>query len=80
MSKRRTNLPDLSDNFKSTPLYENGRLIGEKVMPLRRSISEPNHHYAGPDVKVDIKIEQIEEENVCRELLPNVHVKSEPLN
>lgn len=49
-------------------------------MPLRRSISEPNHHYAGPDVKVDIKIEQIEEENVCRELLPNVHVKSEPLN
>jgi len=69
-----------SDNFKSTPLYENGRLIGEKVMPLKRSISEPNHHYTVPDVKVDIKIEQIEEDSVYRELLPNVHVKSEPLN
>ena len=74
-----TSVPPSSFNHmtKTTPLYENGRLIGEKVVSLKRSISEPNHY---APIKADcIKTELVEEDHICRELLPNVHVKSEPL-
>ena len=73
-----TSVPPSSFVTKTTPLYENGRLIGEKVMSLKRSISEPNHY---APIKADcVKTELVEEDHICRELLPNVHVKSEPLN
>jgi len=55
------------------PLFENGRKFGEKVVPLKRSISEP-------PIKSEIKTEPISaESDDFGQLLPNVHVKSEPL-
>ena len=55
------------------PLFENGRLFGEKVVPLKRSISEP-------PVKTEIKTEpDLADSEDFGQLLPNVHVKSEPL-
>ena len=55
----------------TVPLFENGRHVGEKVVPLKRSISEP-------PVKTEIKTE-LPDSGDFGQLLPNVHVKSEPL-
>ena len=55
----------------TVPLFENGRHFGEKVVPLKRSVSEP-------PVKTEIKTE-LPDSDDFGQLLPNVHVKSEPL-
>ena len=82
-------VPHKTELFQSTPLYnESGTLIGQKVVPLKRSMSEPAGSSSVvdrsvpklPDVKTEVKLEPIEQEDPSQvsELLPNVNVKSEP--
>lgn len=80
-------VPLKTELFQSTPLYnESGTLIGQKMVPLKRSMSEPSgssllvERSVPNDVKTEVKLERIEQEDPSQvsELLPNVNVKTEP--